>query len=115
MVGGSGISSKCKSSSLKILKEWKNGFTSIRDTRTAKHPVQMFATHILRLTDKLEHDAGRRIVLAAVLCMHPLYFLMMAFNRSFSSELYASKRMILNERTRERNENLNWTTKKRIE
>lgn len=60
----------------------------------------MFATHILRLTDKLEHDAGRRIVLAAVLCMHPLYFLMMAFKRSFSNVLYASKRMILNERAK---------------
>lgn len=52
--------------------------------------------YILRFTDKFEHDAGRRMVLVAVLCMQPLYFFMIAFKRSFNSELYASKRMILN-------------------
>lgn len=98
MVGGSGISSKCKSSSLKIL-QWKNAQENNIQMRIQNKDEQFFFdTNILRLTDKLEHDAGRRMVLAAVLCTQPLYFLMIAFKRSFSNELYASKRMILNER-----------------
>lgn len=56
-------------------------------------------TDIFLLTDRLEHDAGLLIELVAVLCIQLLYFLIIAFNRSFNNELYASRRYILNNKT----------------
>lgn len=92
IVGGSGISNKCRSSSLRILKK-------IHRIKVKKLQEKCLFdekyTYIFRLIDKFEQDAGRLIVLVVVLCTQLLYFFMIAFIRSFSKELYASSRTIL--------------------
>lgn len=92
IVGGSGISNKCRSSSLRILKKIYR--IKVKKLQEKCRFVEKY-TYIFRLTDKFEQDAGRLIVLVVVLCTQLLYFFMIAFIRSFSKELYASSRTIL--------------------